>query len=341
MNRVINKIHSKTVEHFEEISKFEQENDLKEIIESGLSSIFLISNKIPLKKISDFFSGENFSIHESFEELEASYHLAKYGFYKQSMITLRVALDIGVLSIYWSIIGTDDERFKDWYASKIETPRKGKEFWKVFNRDKNIAQFARKFDIRKEIDELGFLSDFVHTKGISHSNFGEIGRNIKGIDRYQNFMKWLDSFKGVVRVLEILHLLRYPTICIDYSVDFLLSKFGTFNKIPQFGAGLGDEKKYVVSFLEKTEVDLITSLSNQNEEVQSIKKWIEELPDLEEEEIREIIFEEQKNNILNSGYKNWEEFSHVHDHRIDDEMKIELRKWAQNKGCMTLDEVMK
>lgn len=341
LKRIITKQHSETIKHFEELSKFVEENDLIVDIESGLSSIFLLGDKIPLKSVFDFFSGEKFSILESFEEFEASYHLAKYGFYKQSMVSLRVALDIGLLSIYWSIIGAEDKSFKDWYSSKNESPRKDKKFWEVLRSDSNIDYFSQNFNLKKEISELGILSDFVHTKGLYHSNFGKVKRKMKGQDKFQDFLVWLNNFKGVVRILEILHLLRYPTMCLDYSTAFLLSKFGTFNRIPQFGGGLGDEKKYVFSFLKKEETDLIESLADENKEVQRIKDWLSSIPDLNEKEIRRIVIEEQKNNIMDGGFENWEKFAHVHDHRIDDKMITDLKEWARKNKCMSLEEVIK
>ncbi|MEQ8525807.1 hypothetical protein [Gracilimonas sp.] len=341
MNRVIKRQHSSTIENFERISEYENDVDLKSEIESGLSSIFLISNKIPLRDVYDFFSGENFSVLESFEELEASYHLAKYGFYKQSMVSLRIALDIGLLSIFWSIIGIESNRFKEWYSSKSDTPRKDKNFWQTLNSNDSISKFNEKFDLKEEIESLGALSDFVHTKGLWYSNFSDVKRKIKGQDEFKDFKIWFGNFKKVIRILEILHLLKYPTMCLDYSTEFLLSKFGTLDKIPQFGGGLGDEKKYVFSFLSKKEKQLIEELSNENEEVQNIKKYISELPDLSEKEIRTLVFKEQKKNIGNSGFDNWSQYSHVYDHRIDDEMKNDLKEWAQKNNLMSIDDIIK
>lgn len=339
MNRAINIQQENTLKHFEEITEYENEHELKPIIEYGLSSIFLISQKFPIKNVTDFISGENFSITESFEELESSYHIAKYGFFKQSMISLRVAFDIGLLSIYWSIIGSDNEKFKKWYSSKAKSPYKNKAFWKVLNSDNDIASYGERFNLKKEINDLGTLSNYVHTNGIHYTNLGPIASNLKENNKFENFNLWIEKLKKIVRVLEILHLLRYPKMCIDFSSEFLLSKFGTFNKIPQFGGGLGDEKKYVTSFLKEEELDYIEHLSNQHEEVRNIKEWVYDLPELSGEEIRKLIYEEQKNNILNSGFKNWNEFSYAYDHRIDKQMVQKLKEWATEKGCMTLDDV--
>ena len=70
--RVIKKTFERISEHYKLISEYEIENDYNSEIESGLSSIFLLSQNFPMREISDFFSGENFSISESFEEIETS-----------------------------------------------------------------------------------------------------------------------------------------------------------------------------------------------------------------------------------------------------------------------------
>jgi len=341
LRRVINKRHQDTIKSFEEISEYEIENDLKNDIEAGLSSVFLISQKFPVKDLSDFFSGENFSIMEGFEELESSYLLAKYGFFKQSMISLRVGFDIGLLSIYWSIVGIEKNEFKKWYSSKIDTPYKNKEFWETLNSDESISKFDKKFDLKEEIKDLSSLSDYVHTKGVLHSNFGKVQRRLKGQDKFKSFELWIEYFKKIVKILEILHLLRYPKMCLDFSTEFLLSKFGTTDKIPQFGAGLGDEKRYVFSFIPKEEADFIKHLSEQNEEVKGIKKWITELPELSEEEIKNIIIEEQKNNIkYGDSFNNWLKNYQFYDSRITEEMISELRTWAEQEGLMTHEDVI-
>lgn len=339
MNRVINITHEDTINHFEEITNYEVENNFKEEIESGLSSIFLISQKFPIKDVSDFFSGENFSIKEAFEEFESSYHLIKYGFFKQSMISLRVGFDIGLLSIYWSIIGNDKEEFKKWYSSKLNSPYKDKKFWKVLNSDQNISAFGKQFGLRKDIESLGSLSDYVHTKGVRHSNYGKFQRKFEGKDKFDNFELWIKKFKKVVQILEILHLLRYPKMCIEYSTEFLLKKFGTLGKIPQFGVGLGNEKKYIFSFISAKQKKFIEQRSKEDEEVQEIKKWLSELPDLSQKEIEKLIIDEQKNNIITyGGFNNWVKNVHIHDSRIDSHIISELKEWSKNEGLMTFQD---
>ena len=341
--RAIKKSYSQTTEHYEQISKFEKENLLKSDIESGLSSIFLISQNFPIQDVSDFFTGENFSLLESFEELEASYELIKYGFYKQSMISLRIGFEVGLLSIYWSIIGKKNREFKKWLSSKLDTPYKNEKFWKTLKSNQNIAKFDEKYSLIQEIKGLGFLSDFVHTKGIWHSNFGDSQRAIKGQDKFENFKIWIQNFKQIVKILEILHLLKFPTICLRFSTDFLISKFGTFSKIPQFGGGFGDEMEAVFSFIPVEQKQFIEELSKNDDKVKDIIDWLSNLPNLSENEINDAIIEEQKQNIeFGGGFANWEKnVDMLHDNRISKEMINLLREWAEQNNLMDLNSIMK
>lgn len=328
-----------TTEHYNLISKYESKLELQNDVEKGLSSIFLISQNFPLQSVSDFFSGENFSMVECFEELEASYHLIKYGFYKQSMISLRTSLEIGLLSIYWSILGKESVEFKQWLSSKFDTPYKSEKFWKKIKSNENIKLFDEEFSLIEEIRNFG-LSDFVHTKGIWYSNFGEFQRKLKGQDKFENYQEWLTNFKDIIRILEVLHLLRFPTLNIRFSTDHLLSKFGTFDSIPQFGSGFGNEMENLSSFIPKNQLIFINDLANSNEEVIEIKKWINELPELTKEEIEKKIIYNQKRNIESCGFESWNSNPEIYDSRITSDMIRNLREWALSKNLMTIENII-
>jgi hypothetical protein len=337
--RVIKKTIQQTTEHYNLISEYEIKSDVQYDVEKGLSSIFLISQNFPLKSVSDFFSGENFSMAECFEEIEASYNLIKYGFYKQSMISLRTSLEIGLLSIYWSILGKESLEFKQWLSSKFDTPYKNERFWKIFKSNENIKTFDLEFNLIEEIKNFG-LSEFVHTKGIWYSNFGEFQRKLKGQDKIENYQEWLENFKDIVRILEVLHLLKFPTLNIRFSTDYLLSKFGTFDSIPQFGSGFGDEMDNLYSFIPTNQLTFINDITASNEEVIEIKKWINKLPDLTQKEIENKIIDNQKRNIESCGFESWSSNTVIYDSRITSDMIHNLRDWAISENLMTIENII-
>ncbi len=338
--RLLKKSYKQTTDHYKLITEFEQKENLKPEIENGLRSIFLLSQNFPLRDVKDFFSGKNFSLTESFEELEASYELIKFGFYKQAMISLRVAFDIGLFSIYWSVVGVENEEFKKWISSKKDTPYKNKQFWNKYRENDKIRKFDDDFGLIKEIKEVG-LSDFVHTKGILFSNFGEFQREIRGQDKFGNFEIWTNHFKQIVKIIEILHLLKFPTLNLQYSTDFLISKFGTFDRIPQFGGGFGNEMDCVFSYIPKDQKEFIKLLSQNDEDVKYVKNLLSNLPDLSNEEMKNIITEEQKCKIeLSGGFENWEKSVYLIDDRIDKEMIKNLKQWAEKKNLMNFESII-
>lgn len=336
--RIIKKSIEQTTKHYNLISEYETKFDFRYDVEKGLSSIFLISQNFPKQSVLDYFSGEDFSMSECYEEIETSYELIKYGFYKQSMISLRTSLEIGLLSIYWLILGKESVEFNQWLSSKFDTPYKNEKFWKKIKSNENIKLFDIEFNLIEEIKKFD-LSDFVHTKGILFSNYGEFQRILKGQDKFENYQEWLRNFKAIVRILEVLHLLKFPTLNIRFTSDFLLSKFGTFDSIPQFGSGYGDEMNILSSFISQNQLSFINDIANSNEEVINIKKWINELPDLTEEEIENKIIDNQKRNIERSGFENWSSNTKSYDNRITSEMIQNLREWAVSNNLMTIDNI--
>lgn len=337
--RVIKKTIVQTTENFNEISKFETISNFHNDVEKGLSSIFLMSQNFPANSISEFLSGENFSMTECYEEAEASYHLIKYGFYKQAMISLRTSLEIGLLSIYWSILGKESAEFKYWLSSKFDTPYKNKKFWETIKSNENISLFDENFGVIEEIKQFG-LSDFVHTKGIKYSNFGQLQRTLKGKDKFENYKEWLNNFRNIVRIIEVLHLLKFPTLNIRFSTDYLLSKFGTYDNIPQFGGGLGDEMENLSSFIPKEQLTFLEELAAADEEVVKIKSEIAQMPELTAKEIEDLIILEQKTNIESSGFDNWYSSYLMYDGRITSDMVQILKDWALSNNVMTIENIM-
>jgi len=323
---------------YDSITTYAEENGLDAEIGRHLTSIFLLSQNLPVHNVSDFFSGENFSLSESFEELSISYELMKYGFFKQAMVSLRAGFEIGLFSIYWSIKGKESPDFKKWISSNFDTPYKDKKFWKTLNLNSNIQKFDLKFNLFDEIKSLG-LSDYVHTKGIYFSTYGKFQQRLKGKDDEVIFREWFENFKQIVKILEIIHLLKFPTTTLRYDTEYLLGKFGTTDYTPLFGGGFGNEMDIIGLQIPADQKSYIEELAKEDDEVKYVIKCLEELPNLTPSEIRDLIIQNQKSNIEMSGFKNWEEYFKLYDSRITNEMVEELRTWAVENQCMNLKQI--
>lgn len=313
-------------------------DDDKIIISNNLTTLFYIAMNIPARDIQEFLSGQSFSIAEAYEELKVSSKLLSLGYFKQSMVSLRIGMDIGLFSLYWSIKGIKSNEFRKWFSSKIDTPYKNDKFWNLILTNEYIKAFNDKFNLINELKTLN-LSDYVHTKGKLYSNNGKTERILKSMNESEI---WLKNFLHITQSLIILHLLRYPSLNIRYSTDFLISKFATTDSIPQCGCGLGDEMKIVDDCIPNDQRYYIEELVKEDTEIFDIKEWIENLPTLTTKEIKEKIMKESKMKIEHEGgFENWKgNLSFGGDKRIDSIMIEELERWAKENDLMTVESII-
>lgn len=284
--RIVNKTLDNSISIYKRTLEYERENNLTSSNTEALTSVFLISQNLPLTEVSDIFSGFNFSLLECYEELESSLELIRLGFFKQSMMSLRAALDIGLLSIYWNLVGKESSEFKAWLNSKLDTPYKNLKFWNTLLLNEKIKIFNEKFDLFNEIQKID-LSNFIHTKGKKYSNQQKFKfYNIK--HNFQEYNLWLSNFQNVVKYIEILHLLLFPTLNLRYTTEFLLKKFGNFNKIPISGVGYGEEMYCLYTFIPESQKIFIIELAETDKEVIYLKNYLSELKDLTPDEIQKL-----------------------------------------------------
>ncbi len=310
-------------------------------IENFLTSIFYISLNLPVRNYYDFVSGESFSIRESNIDLSNSFELLKLGFFKQAMISLRIGFDIGMLSIYWSIIGKETPEFRKWFISEMDTPYKNKKFWEVILSNSYINKFNEKYNIIEQIKKLK-LSDFIHTKGKLFSSCGDTERQIRSIGQFNDFEHWYKLFEEVVGILILLHLLRFPTLNLRYTTEFLISKFGTTDSIPMCGCGLGDEMSIIDTCISKEHKEFIFELVQNDDEFIGVNEWLRNLPTLNKNEIRQKIINVNKMLIeCEGGFEVWKNnIEHGGDQRIDSKMMIELKNWAEENDLMTVESII-
>lgn len=299
-----------------------------------ISKLFLayleIGNVIPQTSES-FWSGHYFPYTESWDELQISFNLVSQGFYKQSFYSLRSSFELGLLSVYWNLNDDGHNVIQDWLESEEQTPRFS-EVWEKLNSHKNFSKFQEFFDIKAKLLSLGYLHDYVHSKGLLHSNtMGKFKSNFQTFED-DCFEEWLKSFEEIVQVLIILHLIKYPIGTIKF--DFR-EKFGI--DIPSFG---GLDIGHVELFEELIGKDIFKALeevSQQDEMVSEIMGWVSSLPNMTEEQKNEQIMNFDKRQIEQNGIEEWlkmemriyEQFEESEEHKT----KVKkLKQWAQEQG---------
>jgi len=288
---LFDKNYTTAISTYESLSKFEEEEKLRSSIIEGINLIFVFSQSYPAEDAADFFGGSNFSMIEAYHEFKSSYAITKFGFFKQGLMSLRSGLELGVLSTYWSVVGKDDRTFKNWLRAREKTPF-SKAIQAKLLTNKNISIFNERYPIKDFFDKLGVLHNYVHTKGVSHSTFGEFQKLLFGQESNKTlFERWCQAFHECVQLIVILHLLRFPIASLNY--DFI-KKFGSYNKSPFCGGLFGDFQEDLIRFVGEEKLLFAQEIARDDDETVELMEWLDSHPDLSQEEIDSIVVEEQR-----------------------------------------------
>jgi len=286
----LDKNYSTAIVTYESLSIFEEEEKLQSLIKEDIYLIFVLSQSYPVENTTDFFNGSNFAMTEAHHEFKSSYEITKFGFFKQGLMSLRSGLDLGILSTYWSIVG-NNATFKDWLRAREKTP-----FSKVIQKNlltnPNINIFNERYSINDFLDKLGVLHDYVHTKGVPYSTFGEFQKLARSQESNETlFERWCQLFQECVQLIVILHLLKFPIASLNY--DFI-KKFGSYNNSPFCGGLFGDFQENFIRLIGQEKLDFIQKIAREDDETVGLLEWLNSHLDLSQEEIDMIVTEEHK-----------------------------------------------
>ncbi|MBI5893477.1 MAG: hypothetical protein HZB79_07490 [Deltaproteobacteria bacterium] len=318
----------KSTEVYKITKKFLYDNNYIPELENLYLAYRGIGNVIP-ETTENFWSGHFFPYIDSFEELEISFNLCSMGFYKQAIVSLRSGLELGLLSVYWNLNDDGHKVIKNWLKAQEDTPRLS-QIWQYLIKNKNIQLFQKRFDLKKRLLDLGYLHNYVHTKGWKHSNsIGLLKSNFQTFER-KGFEIWFNSIKEIIPVLCILHLLKYPIGIIKYDYS---SKFGI--DVPSFGR-LNECYIYrLEKVIEKDTLKFLQFIALNDNETKNILEWINSLPDITDEESEHQIIEMDKMEIASMGFEKWLEiYEKIYNPNNEKFLKRKklLEKWAKEKG---------
>jgi hypothetical protein len=209
----------------------EEHSELKERI-ANLGWCYQSIGKAIPHTMEHLWSGHFFPFTESSDELQISFTLAMQGLYKQAFVSLRSGLELGMLSVYYNIDDEGHRVVRDWLRSKdgweSDTPRV-KKIWNILKGNKNIERFDKNLNIKSCFDDLGWLHNYVHTKGFRFSN--RLGFPKSNYQTFEEdiFNKWIYTYETVVIIVVTLHMLKYPITSIKYDWG---EKVGIDNPFP-------------------------------------------------------------------------------------------------------------
>ena len=314
----------KSIEVYRQTEKFFELNpNVKKRIEE-LGWIYHTVGQIVPQNLENFWSGHYFPFIDSWDELQVSFTQICFGLYKQAFVSLRSGLELGLLSVYFNINDDGHNAVKKWLNSKDNTPRADK-IWKILRQNDNIRKFDGKHNLEQVHKDLGYLHNYVHTKGAKYSNRMGL-RKDSLIFEEKIISKWLNSYANIICLISTLHLLKYPisVIRFDYS-----KKFGI--DIPSFGELQEHNIDKIASILPKKYLEDIEVLANEDPTTQETIKEISSLPDMTDEQVEEQIISLDKTLIEDMGYTKWLENLG----KLKSPGQIELlRKWATEKDFL-------
>lgn len=251
----------------------------------------------------NLWSGHYFPMLESWEEIQISYNLVCFGLYKQAMGSLRSGLELGLLSVYYNINDEGHKTVQKWLSShdskEANTPR-AQEVWKIISANENIAEFQKSFDLRQRFFDLGYLHNYVHTKGNKYSNnLGQMKSNFQTFET-KGLKLWSEALQEVLVLIATLHILKYPMSLVEYDYS---KKFGIH--IPSFPHLQQLPRERLKKMFQHNYFEKLELISRNDNETKSFIDWIESHPDLTEEDIEKQIVDADKSMIENQGIEDY------------------------------------
>lgn len=293
---IYSNVHS--IQVFEETQKFIKESGYEERISELGWAFHSLGDLIPHTP-ENFWSGHYFPWNESWEELQVSFVLCQFGLYKQAMVSLRSAYELGLLSVYWNLHDNGHETINKWIRAREDTP-KGSYVKKILLKHTNFVIFQQNYDFETQLDEMGYLHDYVHTKGVKHSNsMGLFKANYQTFE-VEGFKTWFVAYEDVVTILAMLHLVKYPlgTVITDWS-----AKFGI--DTPMFGGIRPFEVERLEKLLGSDVFSGLRIVASQDKHVEEILAWFNSLPDMTGDEVEDQIVEFDQFLIEQGGIETW------------------------------------
>ena len=332
----------KSIETYKNTLKYFEENPTVKDKIQELGIIYSsVGNSVPQTNI-NYWSGHSFPYSESWDDLQISTTLCFFGLYKQAYSTLRSGLELGLLSVYYNINDDGHLAVREWYYSldspESNTPRTEK-IWKILLSNENIKKYNDKFDLKSDYLSLGYLHNYVHTKGNKYSNSLDGKKGNSPIILASLMQDWIETYEKITVIIITLHLLKYPLGL--FEVDYI-RKFGIdAPNVSQVNFNI----KLISTLLEKEKLEFIQHIANNDSQTKDILSELNSIPNKTDDEIEEDIIKHEKlfaSNYL-GGFIKWEENQlktmndfiekipnlDIDDYKNDTLKRIEIiRKWA-------------
>jgi hypothetical protein len=316
-----------------------REQSLHDQVSALTRAYYELQDLIP-QTVEKLFSGHFFPFSESTFELANSSVLVQEGFYRYAFVGLRSVLELGLLSVYWDRKDKAEEDILGWLKAVEPTPFKN-EILAGLRSISTVTEFEKSFDLGKLIGALyGSLSDFAHVRGYRYSSRGlNRGSNILQFNE-DSFRAWANELRQVVGLVTTVHLLKYPVGLQHTPLD---QKFGLNGPAGGFLNPWQADRLRAV--LNPAHLAVLQEISDRDPNAQEMAAWVNDLPDISDEDFERQAFELNQDLIRGQGFESWYE-SEAQTYRSVaatdpaawarfEERAAKLRAWAKENGVLT------
>lgn len=252
---------------------------------------------------------------------------------------MRNVLELGLLSIYWDIYDQAYIDIQNWLKSKEDTPFR-KEIFTRLSTHQNIKDFDRREGIFTRTRSLYTkLSGFSHTKGYGYSSRKLNAHSNVNRFNEDSLKRWLGLVRETVAIVTVFHVLKYP-VALQYTP--LEDKFGING--PVGGFLRPDQVENIKKIVPTDLIESLQEISNKDPEAIVMTKWVNDQPDITQEEFERQLQKEDEDWIQRQGYKDWLKNHRFLHSRLKDtnpneyEQRLaynkKLKKWAKENNFL-------
>ncbi|MBT2519107.1 hypothetical protein J7E29_16820 [Streptomyces sp. ISL-90] len=293
------------------------------------------------------FSGNLAPTIEAEREAKTSVTLARMGLYKQALTSLRSALELGLLAVYWDADDQSHVDIQDWWRGSERTPHT-RNVEQRLQRTPGVASYlTRDAEFFERVRELGdSLGGYVHTRGGRYSTAGLVPITNLPVFAVDAMRVWADRLVDVAQAVLAVHLMKYP---VGLQVTPLSEKFGL--NPPAGGFVEPWVRDRFRAFLPEGVRDALQEISDSDTDALERAAWINEHPDIAEAELAEQVERQDREFIEGGGFENWAQVQDsldeaVREHSTAEEMdrrasyRRQLQSWAEEEGLVTAEDAL-
>jgi len=258
--------------------------------------------------VETFVRGSYFPFVESETEMSNAYMLAQCAMYRYAFTALRIALELGLLSVYWDRDDESRRTMTDWLRSSKPTPSM-RQIRDGLQEIPAVQRFEATFGFDAWVrSTYKRLNNYIHVRGSQYSTRAMNRANFPRFDP-GTFRSWCDSFDDVVRIVATAHLLGYPIGLQETPVE---EKFGLEG--PMGGFLNPGQASRITSVLPAEHADLLQEISDNDAPAVDLARSIREMPDLSEDEWERQAERQDRFTIENQGFIAWyEQWSSIYE----------------------------